>query len=303
MNHLATYKNGNYTVTIYDDGSKVRNIPDSVVAQPDYPESIDVKITNYCDAGCAFCHENSTREGLHGDIEFGLNLFGPMPKGTELAIGGGNPLSHPNLRKFLTLQEPWFNSPKICNLTVNSFHITRYESFIKKHIFFGLGISYLPQKRDSIISFMRNYKRADNVVLHLIAGVHTPEDLDWYMSIAPRAKVLLLGYKTFGRGIHYKQKLPDLVDARIQEWRNILPKYMFKCTLSFDNLAIEQLNIRSWFTQKQWDTFYMGDDGRYTMYIDLVNKTYAKSSTSVERFPIGGQSIKDIFAHIRRLHD
>ena len=50
--------------------------------------------------------------------------------------------------------------------------------------------------------------------------------------------------------------------------------------MSFDNLAIEQLNIRRFFTDKEWEEFYMGDDGNFTYYIDMVERKFAKSSTA-----------------------
>ena len=63
MNLLGTYQNGNYTVTIYDDGTKVReNDIDNFSA--DFPECMDVKITNKCDLNCAYCHEDSRNDGL-----------------------------------------------------------------------------------------------------------------------------------------------------------------------------------------------------------------------------------------------
>lgn len=59
---LHLYQNGNYDVKIYSDGTKVRTTEDDeFIAQ--FPENIDCKITNKCDMGCAFCHENSVVDG------------------------------------------------------------------------------------------------------------------------------------------------------------------------------------------------------------------------------------------------
>ena len=46
------------------------------------------------------CHENSSSLGLHGDI-LNLPFIVSLSPWTELAIGGGNPLIHPNLIEFL----------------------------------------------------------------------------------------------------------------------------------------------------------------------------------------------------------
>lgn len=44
---LSKYRNGNYNVAIFDDGTKIRyNNLDCLV--PEFPESMDVKISNYC---------------------------------------------------------------------------------------------------------------------------------------------------------------------------------------------------------------------------------------------------------------
>lgn len=55
MNLLGKYPNGNYTVHIYDDGTKIRE-NDLDFFAPEYPESMDIKITNSCDRMCPFCH-------------------------------------------------------------------------------------------------------------------------------------------------------------------------------------------------------------------------------------------------------
>ena len=46
-NILASYKNGNYHVLLYEDGTKIRyNNLETLI--PDFPESFDMKISNYC---------------------------------------------------------------------------------------------------------------------------------------------------------------------------------------------------------------------------------------------------------------
>ena len=98
MNLIGRYTNGNYNVSIFEDGTKIReNELDSL--DPNFPENIDLKITDFCDAGCLYCHENSTKNGLHGDLD--VAFIETLKPYTELAIGGGNPLDHPSLVPFL----------------------------------------------------------------------------------------------------------------------------------------------------------------------------------------------------------
>ena len=95
---LQKYENGNYTVFLYTDGTKEK-ITQEECFKAEFPDSIDLKISNYCDANCPMCHENSGTHGLHADLN--ASFLSSLPAGIELAIGGGNPLSHPDLIPFL----------------------------------------------------------------------------------------------------------------------------------------------------------------------------------------------------------
>ena len=127
-NVLHKYTNGNVFVTILSDGTKIREYDDSVVPSIIHPESIDVKITNYCDRNCKYCHEMSTTKGDHSDLTVLLDILKELPAGVELAIGGGNPLSHPNLIEFLsTLKDRGI----ISNITINQAHLYKYKEILE----------------------------------------------------------------------------------------------------------------------------------------------------------------------------
>lgn len=54
---IGRYRNGNYDVLIFEDGTKVRK-NDLDFFEAESPESMDIKITNQCDMGCPMCHED-----------------------------------------------------------------------------------------------------------------------------------------------------------------------------------------------------------------------------------------------------
>lgn len=56
---VGCYENGNYTVMIGEDGTKVR-FTEANEFIPTRLESCDCKITNFCDMGCAFCFAEGT---------------------------------------------------------------------------------------------------------------------------------------------------------------------------------------------------------------------------------------------------
>lgn len=56
---IAKYKNGNYTVRLFSDGTKIRmNKLDNLT--PEFAESIDCTITTKCNGGCQYCFDENT---------------------------------------------------------------------------------------------------------------------------------------------------------------------------------------------------------------------------------------------------
>lgn len=284
---LAKYKNGNYIVKLYEDGTKIKETQeDKFIA--DFPDSIDLKITNYCDLNCKMCHENSSTDGKHAGFEH--NFLNTLKAGTELAIGGGNPLSHPNLIEFLSKMKA---QKVICNLTVNETHFQKnqelLQDLINKKLIYGLGIS-LNKCDENTILFAKNNK---NVVFHIINGLFYDFDKITNQGL----KVLILGYKKWGRG---EKCFDKKIENQMQITKNLVISLIdkFEC-LSFDNLALSQLDIKNKVSSEVWDSMYMGDDGEGSMYIDLVKEEFALSSISKERFKIE-ENIEKMFKTIQK---
>lgn len=290
MKKLGCYQNGNYQVTIFDDGTKIRE-NDFDWFTPEYPESMDIKITNFCDRGCPWCHENSAPDGTHGDI-LNSKFIDTLHPYTELAIGGGNPLSHPDLVPFLLKCKTLKLIP---SMTVNQEHFIKEFDLIQKlaeqKLIYGIGVS-LTGVNDDLI---QKLQALPNSVLHVIAGVVPVEDLKRLYDYD--LKLLILGYKVFRRGKDYYS---DSVAKRKKNLYALLPELIkhFQ-VVSFDNLAVCQLDVKRLMTDKEWKEFYMGNDGQFTMYIDLVKREFAKSSTATERYPLL-DDIKSMFKRVRR---
>jgi len=274
---IKRYKNGNYYIEIYNDGTKYRLAKDNNL-KPKFPESIDLKITNYCDLGCPMCHENSTIEGKHANLKH--PFFKTLKAGTELAIGGGNPLSHPELEEFLKRMN---KQGILCNMTVNQRHFMleypRLKRLVDSGLITALGVSLADSKDEE---FIKLFKTINNAVMHVIIGLFNNDD---YENLKDKGlKLLMLGYKQYGRGkVYYSDDIKKNINwlyMSIQE----ISKH-FKIT-SFDNLGIVQANMRRFFTTKDWNTYYMGDDGGFTMYIDVVKESFAASSISDKRYKL-----------------
>lgn len=243
------------------------------------------------------CHENSTIRGKHGDI-MGAEFIEHLHPYTELAIGGGNPLSHPDLIPFLEKCKKFNLIP---SMTVNETHfmsnLSLLHHLVDTELIYGLGVS-LNEISDE---FIEEIIKFENAVIHVINGIVTIAELAALKE--KNLKILILGYKEFRRGAAFyqddrKKQIIDKNKTRLcYALPNIIGENWFS-TISFDNLAIKQLNVNSLMSTEDWNKFYMGDDGidgdfdSATMYIDLVNQEFAKNSCSDVRYPLQSNATK-----------
>ena len=279
------YKNGNYNVYIdLDNGTKIRKNNENCFI-PNTVESMDIKLTNRCNGGCNYCHEGSTINGEHGDI-LSPSFLDKLHPYTELALGGGNILEHPDIDEFLNRCK---ERNHICNITVNQNHFIenydRIKNWVDNKLVYGVGISYT-EPSDKLIKFA---KTIPNSVIHVIAGIVEINELDFLAD--NYLKILILGYKQVRRGEQLYKNLHNTIERRIRDLsyylKNMIDEKWFT-VISFDNLAIKQLNVRKLFTKEKWDEFYMGDDGQdgqqtsASMFVDMVERKFARNSCAPE---------------------
>lgn len=303
--NLVRYQNGNYTVSIdLDTGTKIRE-NDLDFFEAEFPESMDLKITNKCHNGCAFCHENSTRDGNHGDI-MSPSFIDKLHPYTEIAIGGGNPLEHPDLVPFLEKLKTLKMIPSM-TIRQNDFmnNLELIIELVNKKLIYGLGISLVSTKQDGFIEAVQKFP---NAVIHVINGIVTLDELE--MLAYHNLKILILGYKEVRRG-------KDLFysDLATQSWIMQLRKETYDMlpqiigcrwfdVVSFDNLAIKQLNPQRLMSKEKWNEMYMGSDGidgemtSASMFIDMVERQFAKNSCDMDRYPLM-DNITDMYNVLR----
>ena len=288
---LGVYKNGNYVVKILNDGTKIRETDEDDFI-PAFAENCDVKITDKCDGGCPFCYEGCTPNGRHGNI-LNQKFLDTLHPYTEMAING-NDLTHPDLIPFL---EKLREKKVVANMTVNQIHFERCQDMIRdlvdRNLIFGLGISL----KNPTPEFIQMVKQYPNAVIHTINGILSPSDVE--MLSGHNLKMLILGYKQLRRGEDWYATDHENIVVK-QMWlkenlESILSKFK---VVSFDNLAITQLDVKRLMSDEEWEEFYMGDDSEFTFYIDLVDEQFGKNSLATERFDIM-DSIDDMFEKIR----
>lgn len=238
------------------------------------------------------CYEGCTKDGFHGRIDY--HFLDTLHAGTEVALNG-NDMDHPQLDELLHKLK---DKGVFANITVNRAQFEKNRDKIiqyqKDGLIYGVGISANTFDDE----FINMIEGVNNAVIHTIAGICPVSE---YKKLYGHfVKVLVLGYKNRGRGIEHLKKNNETIYNNIQELnKNLEDIAKNVVVLSFDNLAIKQLQNIHAVVGEDWDTFYMGDDGNYTFYIDLVAGTFAKNSCIDERFPIGDKSMDDMFNFIR----
>lgn len=280
------YNNGNYKVIINkQNGSKFR-IGSNFA--PSFAESMDMTITTKCDGGCSFCYMDCSLQGNHCDFYKYKNLLNSILPYTEVAING-NDLSHPELESFLLKMK---ERNIFVNMTVNQYHYLQKKDIIDKYrpLLNGLGISY--------VEYDERLKNIDdNTVIHVVAGNINENDLHDLEKLGIK-KLLILGYKKKGRGKNFYLCNKEVIDNNIK----MLSNYNLKFDIvAYDNLALEQLNVKQKVSNEEWEKYYMGDEGTFTFFVDLVNDVFAKSSTEEIYYPIAGKTTKEMFDFLRSM--
>lgn len=293
------YLNGNYIVILnLEDGTKIRyNNEDSFI--PHRPESLDVKITDKCEHNCAFCHENSTVDGKRASFESMEKFVSTVPAYTEIAVGGGNlMLNIEHTETFLNMLK---KAEAIPSITIRQDDFIKYQNIIKnwkkQHLIYGIGVSLTDAADEELYKTMEKFPTS---VLHVIAGVLTEKDYNLLKN--HNIKMLILGYKIRCRGLDFWSRGEQRIKKNQQNLEKHIPDFKKDFnTVSFDNLALEQLHMRQYVSPQTWETSFFGDDGHYTFYVDLVNGTYSKSSsTAGYNILIGKSSVIEMFNNIRR---
>src|SRR5574343_46070 len=127
------------------------------------PELVDLKITDWCDAGCKFCYQGSSTNGKHADFETIKQIVSMLKEmGVfEVAIGGGEPTKHPRFKDIITLLA---EADIVPNFTTKSTDWLKDEDIVtavKNHCG-GIGVSCLSEKDLSMLSEIQ--KSANNKI-------------------------------------------------------------------------------------------------------------------------------------------
>lgn len=281
------YRNGNAVVTLdLRDGTRIIEYPDNEPLTLQTPLNIDIRVSTQCPYGynvetqkstCAFCHESALVDGqeCHYGILQQVLMDAKLPRGTEIALGVNQVTE--DLVQFV---KNLYRLGLVVNITMNERYITEYGDTGLKQMLpyvFGLGISYRSlQGCLSLPDWIADYP---HTVIHVINGI---DDFDDIKELGIKYhKLLVLGEKDFG----FNRGKVDLSTKEHKQWKsNIMQLTEIFDIISFDNLGLQQLEIRGKITDEEYKSFYQGE---HSMYINAVEQYFAPSSrtrNNIKRF-------------------
>ena len=254
------------------------------------PELVDVKITDYCAYGCAFCYQGSTKQGVHAPLARLKAIFDQLAAmGVfEVAMGGGEPCHHPDFEAIL--EAGWARGLTM-NFTAFGLDWTKSPVLTRARRRkpgaavppVGVGVS-VHGPRDLAKLRRAEAKRFDGistVLAQTVIGATPFEDIEETLEAAMDngLPLLLLGYKPTGRGVDFgrldvdRDRLARLI-ARAQDFvaREDNGFHLSVDTAFLDDYGdvLDECGI--------WSALRSGPEGAFSMYVDAVTDRCGPSS-------------------------
>lgn len=235
------------------------------------PELVDVKITDRCPYKCEFCYQGSTPEGDEPNSYKISSIFEALGNlGTfEVAIGGGEPTSHPYFSEVINGALKAGLKPNFTTFAVD--WLLDDDKVAAASRCGGIGVSVHSKRDYNKVEKIRSRLPNVQIMAQHVFGTMSARDTQEMLRKAKtdRIPVLLLGYKETGFGANYKPY--DMTD---------FTKWLSKSSLP-------QLSVDTVFVERHSDiiakleinpTLISAKEGAFSMYIDCVTWKMGPSS-------------------------
>lgn len=181
------------------------------------------------------CYMASTIKGKHAiykDVSNTLAALADM-RVFEVAIGGGEPTTHPDFIRILRRAHSLGIIPNFTTKSTEWILNGQYKEILK----YAGAFAYSVDNHKQIIKFAKVLKAAkikpQTANLHIVMGTIEREEFWRMLAIAARAdfRVTLLGYKEIGRGLNfspidYSWWLDDII--KIRDIDHAAPEFVFR---------------------------------------------------------------------------
>lgn len=269
------------------------------------PELVDLKITDYCNMGCIFCYQGSTKQGKHAPKEKIFKIIRQLSKiGVfEIAIGGGEPTLHPDFVEILKYAHEHGIKP---NFTTYNLSWMKKDSILKAVAQYagGVGISIHSMKdlerfkiaRDTLWQISDRYPQVMVMAQHVLGTLPVVDTTRLFeYAIDKYIPLLILGYKDVGFGKNFNPD--DFSDFPTVLKLSFADKNKW-CSISVDTAIINQypdllkvLDVS--------EILASSEEGKFSCYIDAVKDEMGPSSYAPDQMsslPTTYRGIKKLFA-------
>lgn len=304
-------KNGDSSFVSFntETGVKLR-FGNNVLPYSTFPELVDVKITNYCETGCTYCYQGSTKRGKHADFADIKYIIDKLREANtfEIAIGGGEPTSHPDFIKilkyaarrnvipnFTTRNLVWLmNNPDLASIVANTgafalsiddvTELDKISAFIDDNAaaYNAYSISYNKldyetRKRSeypAITQAGRRIRLFSLMNIQVVLGTITEKDFYTLCDWASKYKITLtfLGYKTTGRGNKYvpvdDSWFPNALQSQTV-YTKLKEAKSSKLSIGVDTCVIEKFGTQ--IAEFVNPVLFTTQEGTHSMYVDAVS--------------------------------
>jgi organic radical activating enzyme len=275
-----------WTLFSPDDGTKVRisfdNFEQIQVKKAYAPELVDIKITDFCTKGCAYCYQSSTPSGSHADLMKIYELAQTLGSlGTfEVAIGGGEPADYPYFTETVEAFRAQGIVPNFTTRSVNWLYNDEIRGRVLKTIgAFAFSVDSAEEAEKLRDICVKKQVDLSKVNFQYVVGSGDKYAFERIVDFCSKNnhRLVLLGFKNVGRGTTFK--LPQYYPMPKGHWLSYIKKVHKKDGImtSIDTaLALEsKLDLEK---EKIPNWSYHTDEGTFSMYVDAVNMKVGRSS-------------------------
>lgn len=264
-------ESGYWTLFNRENGTKFRlSFVGEVPDKSHSPELVDLKITNFCPFGCPFCYQSSTISGKHAPLSKINDILYQLGKMEvlEIAFGGGEPTLHPDFKE---IAEECRKRNIVPNFTTRNYKWLEKNFDWVKRTCGSVALSVDTESWFKTVGIYQKFKKEmPSISMQLVMGTIGRDDYNRFLrSCEEDDKLVLLGFKEVGEGIgfpktNYSWWLDDTKKS------GLLSIGIDTALASEYEGELKRHSIN--------DRLYFTEEGKYSMYIDVVDQKMGKSS-------------------------
>jgi|Deesub1362A_J573_1020465.scaffolds.fasta_scaffold01018_8 radical SAM protein with 4Fe4S-binding SPASM domain len=264
-----------------------------------WPELADISISNHCTKGCEFCYRDSKNDNSFMSLEDYIYILEELNHPEwgnvfQVAIGGGEPLEHPQLKEII---EATISYNVVPNLTTNGHHLTEeIVAFLEQRIgAIALSINDIKQLKMHNLDLLRRRNIRTNIH-YLLKNDNIGQAIEilngaFNHCLSGINSIIFLTYKPLGRASNSNCLV--LNDA-LKTFVKLIDKQNVATRIGFDACFVPLLLH---FTNTNVDFIDSCECGFFSIYIDenLNVKPCSFATDDKYTFNLRTISFKDIW--------